>query len=134
MFVITSLLTLISLHVILCIRIFLNFVMLTYYISHDELILNYMKHALMYIKKWRKIFRKYRERKTKKSQNVKRKKKKKDHFNFLKFYILVHWVNHIKKYNNLVEYDNFAKENMYKKIKSQYERTNQRKNSQKEIL
>ena len=105
-------------HVMLCVRIFMNFVMLTHYRIHNDLILNYMKHALYRIQKFKNVFR----------ENRKSKKDKKDYFNFLKFHILTHWVDHIKFYESFTDYNIATEEAMHKKIKSQYVWTNKREN------
>ena len=94
-------------HVMLCVRAFMNFIMLTHYRIHDNLILSYMKHALYRIQKLKNIFRESR----------KDKRNKKDHFNFFKFHILIHWVDHIKFYKSFIDYDTATEETMHKKIK-----------------
>ena len=104
----TSLFISFASHVMLCVRTFINFVMLIHYRTHDDLILNYMKHALYRIQKLKNVFRESR----------KNKRNKKNHFNFLKFHILTHWIDHIKFYENFTNYDTAAEKTIHKKIKS----------------
>ena len=92
--------------------------MLAHYRIYDDEILRYMNYALYCINKLKKIFREFR-------------KEKRDlinYFNFLKYYILSHWILHIKKYETSIKYNNFAKETMHKEVKSQYDRTNKHSN------
>jgi hypothetical protein len=58
--IVTSLLTLIALYAMLCVRVFLNFVMLTHYRSHDHQTLEYINYALYRINKLKNVFREFR--------------------------------------------------------------------------
>ena len=56
-------------HVMFCVRVFLNFVMLVYYRSYDKRILKYIEYALNRIYKLKNIFRKCKvSKKTKKTK------------------------------------------------------------------
>ncbi len=78
--IVTSLLTLIALYAMLCVRVFLNFVMLTYYRSHDNQTLKYINYALYWINKLKNVFREFRVDK----------RNQEEHFNFLKYHVFAH--------------------------------------------
>ena len=118
----------IELHAILCVRVFLNFVMLVYYRSYDKRTLRYIEYILNRFYKLKDVFRKCKvNKKTKKKEKI-------EHFNFFKYYVLVYWIDYIKKYSNSIEYNNSTKEIIYKKIKLQYNKTNKQESYQKQIL
>lgn len=73
--VIAPLLTPIDPHAMLCVRAFMDFVMLAHYRSHDEETLGYMEHALKRIDLLKEVFRTCREGKKRKNGKSKKKKR-----------------------------------------------------------
>lgn len=63
-----------------------------------------------------------------------RARRRKGHFNFPKFHVLSHWVDHIRAYGSPVGYNSSAEEAMHKEVKAQYGRTNKRDNYQEQML
>jgi len=78
--IVASLLTSIALHAMLCVRVFLNFVMLAHYRSHDNQTFKYINYALYRINKLKNVFREFRVDK----------RNQEGHFNFLKYHVFAH--------------------------------------------
>ena len=72
-----------------CAQAIMNFVMLTQYISYDENILNYMKHALYRINNLKTIFVKYRSQNTTYDENDENDENE-IRFNIFKLHVFTH--------------------------------------------
>ena len=124
-----SLLTSISLTVMKCVRAIMNFAILTHYRTHDEDTLFYMNNVLTRISLLKDVFRKYRFRK-----NTNQTEYNEKHFNFFKWHALQHCVEHIRKFDNLINNSTEKNENMHKDIKSDYSRINKHEDYQEQLL
>ncbi len=108
------------------IKALVDFVLLTQYRSHDDSILQYLKHALHRMNAFKSMFRSHR------SLN---KKTNEEHFNFLKFHIMIHYAKFIRKFEITNEYDISHDEVKHKyMIKKYYFRTNKQNDFQEQLI
>ncbi len=107
-------------------RAFVDFILITQYRSHDDFILRYLHHALYRINFFKEIFRQIRSIMQKIEE---------DHFNFSKFHAFSHYVNFIKRYDAVDEYDISHDEIKHKyMIKKFYDRINKRETFQIQLI
>ena len=90
--VIAPLFTKTKFNVIKCVRVFLNFIMLTFYKSQNENILKYMTKVFRRVNKLKIEFADFR---------FVFKKIEKNHFNFFKFHVMNHYIKFIWLYNSV---------------------------------
>jgi hypothetical protein len=95
-FVVTFLLIYKWSHVLNFIRTLIDFILMTQYRSHNENTLQYFQHAIYRMNVFKSIFVFAR------SSN---RETEKEHFNFLKFHVMTHYVVFIRKYKTADEYD-----------------------------
>ncbi len=99
-------------------RVLIDFVLMTQYRFHDENTLRYFNHVLFRINSFKNEFKHLRSS-DKNTQN--------DHFNFLKFHVMSHYAEFIRKYETVDEYDTSYDEIKHKYMfKKYYERINKR--------
>ncbi len=94
----------------------INLVMLVEYQTHNKDILKYLNQTISQINNLKKYF-----------HNLwsKNKYTEKEQFNFLKFHVLVHYINFIKKFRTLDKFDSITSETDYKnQIKESYNHIN----------
>ena len=116
---------------LLCLRAIMNFVRLAMYNSHTETTLNYMQTTLHNIDRLKMIFKDSRSL----CKRSKCKETKRKHFNFSKFHVMIHYVDSIKEFENVVEVDSSYDENAHKfTIKDFYARINKHLNFNEQIL
>jgi hypothetical protein len=107
-------------------RVLVDFILITQYRSHDDFILRYLHHALYRMNFFKKIFRQIRSIMQKIEKN---------HFNFSKFHAFSHYMNFIKRYDVVDEYDTSHDEIKHKyMIKKFYDRINKRKTFQIQLI
>jgi hypothetical protein len=107
-------------------RVLFDFILMTQYRFHDDNILFYLDHALYRINAFKHEFRDLR------SQN---KNIEEDHFNFLKFHVMSHYSEFIRKYETIDEYDTFHDEIKHKyMLKKYYEKINKRDTFQEQLF
>jgi hypothetical protein len=124
--IITSLLIKKWSHVIDFTKVLMNFILIAQYRSHDESTLKYLNHVFSRINFFKKVFRQSRSI----EQNI-----EEDHFNFLKFHVISHYSNFIRKFEASNEYDTFHDEARHKyMIKEFYHRTNKRETFQAQLI
>ncbi len=113
-------------HIVNFIKAFVDFVLLAQYRSHDDNILQYLKHALIWMNAFKSMFQSHR------SLNKKTNEK---HFNFFKFHIMIHYAKFIRKFQVANEYDTSHDETKHKYIiKKYYFRTNKQNNFQEQLI
>ncbi len=108
------------------IKALVDFVLLAQYRSHDDSTLQYLEHALHRMNAFKSVFRSHR------SLN---KKTNEEHFNFLKFHIMTHYAEFIRKFGVADEYDISHDEARHKyMIKEYYFRTNKQDGFQEQLI
>ena len=88
-----------------------------------------MNNVLKRLNLFKNVFKKFRFK-----QKTNQKEYKENYFNFSKIYIFQHYFTYIKKYDNLVNYNIDKNENIYKKIKFNYDKTNKHDDYQKQLF
>ena len=132
--VLTSLLRKTYSYVLHCVRVVLDFVMLTNYNIHDETTLEYMKTVIYRINKFKTVFKKYRPwtKNTKERDTV---KPEQLHFNISKFHAITHFSNQIRRndcsFNYSTNFEEFAHKTL---LKQKYELTNKNQGYEIQIL
>jgi hypothetical protein len=102
------------------IKILVDCILIAQFKFHNESTLKYLSHAIFQINAFKKIFR----QSWLIEHNI-----KKNHFNFSKFHVLSHYVNNIRKFEIVNEYDTFHDKAKYKYMfKKFYNQTNKREN------
>jgi hypothetical protein len=107
-------------------RVLINFVLMTQYRFHDENTLFYLDHVFSRINTFKNEFKHLRSS----NKNIEN-----DHFNFLKFHVMSHYSEFIRKYETADEYDTSHDEIKHKYMfKKYYERINKRNFFQEQLL
>ena len=106
-----------KLYAIHFINIIENFILLTQYLIHDDLTLNYLKNALFQINILKNVFREHK---------FLNKKTKKKHFNIIKFHMISHFRESIKLYNIIDNFNTKHIELKHIKVKEYSNQTNKR--------
>jgi hypothetical protein len=113
-------------HALNFIRIFVDFVLIAQYRSHNEKILQYMNHVLYWMNCFKSVFRHLRS--FDKDINE-------EHFNFSKFHVMSHYIDFIRKYETTDEYDISHDEIKHKyMLKKYYIRINKRDIFQTQLI
>ena len=102
---------------------------MTHYQNHDKNILRYMNNVLKRLNLLKNVFKEFRLK-----QKTNQKQYKENHFNFFKMHIFQHYFAYIKEYDNLVNYSIDKNENIHKKIKLNYDKTNKYDDYQKQLF
>ena len=98
-----------------------DFILLSQYCSHTDSTLQYMRHALMRMNKFKKVFARIRQSKQEKSRDVE------GHFNFIKFHAMSHYPGSIERYGAADNFDTQHSEAAHKfLVKEYFNRTNKR--------
>ncbi len=102
-----------------CARTILDFTMLAQYVSHDEETLRYMEHALYKLEKTKIAFEQHQPIDSKLYRPI---------FNYLKFHAISHFIQYIRDYGSVVNYNTAHSKTAYKYLlKAFYNRTNKNK-------
>ncbi len=118
--IVTSLLIRKASDALYCARALMNFVMMTQYQSHDDESLRYMNNAIYRINVLKEVFKQFRHD---------------ENFNYLKFHVISHYMNFIRRYEDADDFDTSYMKIAHKfLIKDYYDLTNKRKNFQMQIL
>ncbi len=98
----------------------MNFVMMTQYQSHNDKSLYYMNNIIYRINVLKEVFKQFRHD---------------ENFNYLKFHVISHYMNFIRRYEDADDFDTSYMKIAHKfLIKDYYNLTNKRENFQMQIL
>ncbi len=108
------------------VRVFVDFILIAQYCSYDEQTLRYLNQTLFRVNFFKSVFRETRQF-AQENEN--------EHFNFLKFHVMSHYSDFIRKYDTIDDYDISHDEIKHKyMIKQYYDRINKRKTFQKQLI
>ncbi len=118
--IITSLLIRKASDALYCAWALMNFMMMIQYQSHNDESLRYMNNAIYRINVLKEVFKQFQHD---------------ENFNYLKFHVISHYMNFIRRYEDADDFDTSYMKIAHKfLIKDYYDLTNKRENFQMQIL
>jgi len=118
--IVTSLLIRKASDALYCARALMNFMMMIQYRLHNDESLRYMNNAIYRINVLKEVFKQFQHD---------------ENFNYLKFHVISHYMNFIRRYEDADDFDTSYMKIAHKfLIKDYYDLTNKRKNFQMQIL
>jgi hypothetical protein len=113
-------------HVVNFVRVFVDFILIAQYRSHDEQTLRYLNQTFFRVNFFKSVFRETRQF-VQENEN--------EHFNFSKFHVMSHYFVFIRKYDTTDDYDISHDEIKYKyMIKQYHDKTNKKKTFQEQLI